>query len=112
MRRRRGGEWQRAYLAGGETYVDELRNADRERDARRPLGGAREDRAAARVAALGPVDETISRRAGELGRRHRGIGVAGLLIAATALSYDATFATANVRHYPTFDGLAAPYPDS
>lgn len=62
-----------------------------------------------------PVDETISRRAGELGRRHRrshrGIGVADLLIAATTLTFGATLATANVRHYPMFRGLEAPYRD-
>lgn len=60
-----------------------------------------------------PVDEPISRRAGELGRRHRrshrGLGVADLLIAATALTYDAHLATGNVRHYPMFPGLRAPY---
>jgi predicted nucleic acid-binding protein len=60
-----------------------------------------------------PVDETISRRAGELGRRHRashrGLGVADLLIAATAQTYGAELATANVRHYPMFPRLAAPY---
>jgi predicted nucleic acid-binding protein len=62
-----------------------------------------------------PADETISRRAGELGRRHRrshrGLGVADLLIAATAITYDATLATANVCHYPMFPGLVAPYAD-
>src|SRR5829696_95399 len=62
-----------------------------------------------------PVDEAISRRAGELGRRHRrshrGIGVADLLIAATTLTFGATLATANVRHYPMFPGLEAPYRD-
>jgi predicted nucleic acid-binding protein len=60
-----------------------------------------------------PVDEPISRRAGELGRRHRashrGLGVADLLIAATADAYGAELATANVRHYPMFPGLTAPY---
>src|SRR5215207_5285532 len=60
-----------------------------------------------------PVDEATSRRAGELGRRHRrshrGLGVADMLIAATALIHDAELATGNVRHYPMFPGLRAPY---
>jgi len=59
------------------------------------------------------VDEPISRRAGELGRRwdrHRpGIGLADLVVAATAEQVDAELATANVRHFPMFD-LRAPYP--
>jgi predicted nucleic acid-binding protein len=60
-----------------------------------------------------PVDEPIARRAGELGRRwdrHRpGISVADLVIAATAKALDAELATTNVRHYPMFAGLRAPY---
>ncbi len=60
-----------------------------------------------------PVDETTSRRAGELGRRHRrshrGLGVSDLLVAATALVHDAELATGNVRHYPMFPGLRPPY---
>ena len=59
-----------------------------------------------------PVDEPISRRAGELGRRwdrHRpGIGLADLVIAATAEQLDAQLATTNVRHFPMFE-LRAPY---
>ena len=60
-----------------------------------------------------PVDEPISRRAGELGRRwdrHRpGIGLADLVIAATAEQLGAELATANVRHFPMFARLRAPY---
>jgi len=59
------------------------------------------------------VDESISRRAGELGRRwrrsHRAIGLADLLIASTAIEFDAELATSNVRHYPMFPDLAPPY---
>ena len=60
-----------------------------------------------------PITGTIARRAGELGRRwrrsHPGIGVADLAIAATAESIDATLATRNVKHFPMFEGLTAPY---
>ena len=59
------------------------------------------------------VDEAIARRAGELGRqwdRHRpGIALADLVIAATALSVGADLATTNVRHFPMFPELKAPY---
>jgi predicted nucleic acid-binding protein len=60
-----------------------------------------------------PLDEPIARRAGELGRRwdrHRpGISLADLVIAATAEQVDAHLATANVRHFPMFEELQAPY---
>ncbi len=60
-----------------------------------------------------PVDEPISRRAGELGRRwdrHRpGISFADLVIAATAEQLDAQLATTNVRHFPMFERLHPPY---
>ena len=60
-----------------------------------------------------PLDEPIARRAGELGRRfrasHSGMNVPDLVIAATALELGATLATANVRHFPMFAGLAPPY---
>jgi predicted nucleic acid-binding protein len=59
------------------------------------------------------VDETVARRAGELGRRwrqsHPGIGVADLTIAATAEEIGAELATRNLKHFPMFDGLRAPY---
>jgi predicted nucleic acid-binding protein len=60
-----------------------------------------------------PVTETVARRAGELGRQwrrsHPGIGVADLAIAATAESIDTSLATCNVKHFPMFEGLRAPY---
>lgn len=60
-----------------------------------------------------PLTEGIARRAGGLGRRwrasHPGIGIADLAIAATAEALAATVATRNVRHFPMFPGLRAPY---
>jgi hypothetical protein len=60
-----------------------------------------------------PVDEPISRRAGELGRRwdryRPGISLADLVIAATAEHLDAQLATTNVRHFPMFERLRSPY---
>jgi predicted nucleic acid-binding protein len=59
------------------------------------------------------VDEPISRRAGELGRRwrrsHPGLGVADLVIGATALELGLPLATLNVRHFPMFSRLKPPY---
>lgn len=61
------------------------------------------------------VDERISRRAGELGRKYRaghsGIGIVDLVIAATCLEVGTAVATANVRHFPMFAGLEPPYRD-
>lgn len=60
-----------------------------------------------------PVDEAISRHAGELGRRfrrsHQGMGVADLVIAATTIELGAALATRNVKHFPMFEGLLPPY---
>jgi predicted nucleic acid-binding protein len=59
-----------------------------------------------------PVDEPIARRAGDLGREHRRshhLGTIDLLVAATALELGADVATANVKHFPMFRGLKAPY---
>lgn len=60
-----------------------------------------------------PVDEAISRHAGELGRRfrqsHRSIGVADLVIAATTIELGAELATGNVKHFPMFERLRPPY---
>jgi len=59
-----------------------------------------------------PLDESIARRAGALGRewrRSHALAVADLAIAATALEFGADLATANVRHFPMFEGLRPPY---
>ncbi|HEV2857024.1 MAG TPA: type II toxin-antitoxin system VapC family toxin [Solirubrobacterales bacterium] len=60
-----------------------------------------------------PVDEQMARRAGELGRHwrrsHPGIGVPDLVIAATAELLEAQLATQNLKHFPMFEGLRAPY---
>lgn len=59
------------------------------------------------------VDESISRRAGELGRQwrasHPGISSTDLAVAATAQAHLAMVATSNVRHFPMFPELDAPY---
>lgn len=82
------------------------------------LRGLRSDerRGAERLFALidwAPVDTEVGRRAGELGRRwrrsHPGIGVPDLAIAATAELLEAQLATRNVKHFPMFEGLRAPY---
>jgi predicted nucleic acid-binding protein len=59
------------------------------------------------------LDEPISRRAGELGRKwrksHPGISSLDLVIAATAEQLGADLATSNVRHFPMFKRLQPPY---
>lgn len=60
------------------------------------------------------VDRAIAHRSGELQRTYRrshtGIGLADTLIAATAQVIGADLATLNVRHFPMFTGLQAPFP--
>jgi len=59
------------------------------------------------------VDADIAEDAGALGRTwlpsHRSIDGADLVIAATVLRVDARLLTCNVRHFPMFAGLEAPY---
>ncbi len=58
------------------------------------------------------VDQSISRRAGEVGRRYRrshSLALADLIIAATAVELDMRVATTNVRHFPMFPRRQAPY---
>lgn len=60
-----------------------------------------------------PVTGQVARRAGELMRRYRrshsGIGLGDYLIAATAEINGLRLATLNVRHFPMFSGLEAPF---
>lgn len=60
-----------------------------------------------------PLDSQVAELAGELGRRwlpsNRGIDSADLAIAATAVLLDAPLLTRNVKHFPMFAGLSAPY---
>lgn len=62
---------------------------------------------------LGIVGRDIAWRAGQLrrefARSHHSIGIADYLIAATALVRGWELATLNVRHFPMFAGLAAPF---
>lgn len=60
-----------------------------------------------------PLDTRVSEVAGELGRRwlpsNRGIDAADLAIAATAVVLNAPLLTRNVKHFPMFKALTAPY---
>lgn len=82
------------------------------------LAGVREDETEAleeffSVLSWVPVEETITRTAGDLARRHRrahrGTDDADYLIAATAIVLDADLLTTNVRHFPMLPDLQAPY---
>jgi len=59
------------------------------------------------------VDEEIGARAVELaatwGPSHGGIDVTDYVIAATAEQRNLDLLTTNVKHFPMFEGLAAPY---
>lgn len=60
-----------------------------------------------------PVTEEIARRAGEFARSYRrshsNIGAVDYLLAGTATVLGADLVTLNVKHFPMFDGLTAPY---
>lgn len=60
-----------------------------------------------------PVDNDIAEQAGALGRRwlpsHHTIDGADLAIAATAIYTGSRLLTRNIRHFPMFPGLQAPY---
>lgn len=60
-----------------------------------------------------PITGAIAHRAGEFRRRYRraysSIGIADYLIAATADLHGLPLATLNVKHFPMFDGICAPF---
>ena len=60
-----------------------------------------------------PVDDPVLDRASSLARRHgpanRGIGVVDYCLAATTMLLDAELATTNLKHFPMFRDLVAPY---
>lgn len=60
-----------------------------------------------------PVDEAVAEEAGQLGRRwrrsHSGIDAADFIVAATATILRLPILTRNVKHFPMFPDLAAPY---
>ena len=60
-----------------------------------------------------PVDADVAEDAGALGRAwlpsHRSIDSADLVIAATAQRVEARLLTCNVKHFPMFADLSAPY---
>jgi hypothetical protein len=60
-----------------------------------------------------PVDMEVAEEAGALGREwlrsHHTIDSADLAIAATAIRTGSRLLTLNVRHFPMFTGLQAPY---
>jgi predicted nucleic acid-binding protein len=65
------------------------------------------------VIRLLPVTDAIARRAAEHLRRYRrshaGVDLVDYVVAATAELHDAELATLNVRHFPMFEGLRAPW---
>ncbi|GAA4177766.1 type II toxin-antitoxin system VapC family toxin [Gryllotalpicola koreensis] len=82
------------------------------------LAGMRATEEAATQTLLGiltwhPLDDRVAEAAGELGRRwlpgNRGIDSADLAIAATTALVGAQLLTRNVKHFPMFSGLTAPY---
>lgn len=82
------------------------------------LAGMRPSEEAATRGLLGaftwhPVDEEVAEIAGELGTNwlpgNQGIDSADLAIAATAIALHARPLTRNVKHFPMFADLSAPY---
>lgn len=97
----RGGELCSSYVVRAELLAG-MRES--EEDATRDL---------MRLISWYEVDEVVSEAAGALGRRYLasrpGMEVADLIVAALARELDAELKTTNLRHFPMFKGLKAPY---
>ncbi len=65
------------------------------------------------IVTLIPVSDVIARRAAEHLRRfrrsHKGIDIVDYVIAASAEVHEASLATLNLRHFPMFKQLEAPW---
>ncbi len=66
-----------------------------------------------RLISWSEADESLSEAAGALGRRylgsHPGIEVSDLIVAALTQQLDAELKTTNLKHFPMFNDLKAPY---
>lgn len=66
-----------------------------------------------RLISWSEVDESVSEAAGAFGRRylrsHPGIEVSDLIVAALTEHLDADLKTTNLKHFPMFGDLRAPY---
>jgi predicted nucleic acid-binding protein len=66
-----------------------------------------------RLISWSEVDESMSEAAGALGRRylrsHPGIEASDLIVAGRAQHLDAGLKKTNLKHFPMFKGLKAPY---
>jgi predicted nucleic acid-binding protein len=107
----RGNQAAMAFLAGcDEVCASEISRVE-------VLTGMRAPEQSATQRLLGlfawqPLDAEIATMAGHLGRMYRHshrLDAADLVIAATALRLDAQLATRNVKHFPMWADLAAPY---
>lgn len=101
----------RSLIRAGQVHGSEITRLE-------VLSGMRESERAGTRALLDiliwhEVDQEIAEMAGELGRTwlpsHRGIDSADLCIAATAIWLDVPLLTRNVKHFPMFPELTAPY---
>lgn len=113
-----------AHLRGDERATDLLEGVTSDERvasvlARIEIEGGMRSRERAQVASLFsvirllPVTDAIARRAAEHLRRYRrshsGIDLVDYVVASTAELHDAELATLNIRHFPMFKGLSAPW---